>query len=183
MVKALEVEISALLSQYLETSETFDGDQVAELYCVPAIIVRGDGSIHCFQSREEIARFFQGVADTYQGEGATSGTMHDLEVVPIGERSALATVTWKNRRPDRSVARQFRNSYNVVRFAEGWRILAATAHLRPRRGSDRPVLVTASSVKPFGQRDESEACWSDRNAAPPISCSDGKKPSPGSGIR
>jgi hypothetical protein len=63
-------------------------------------------------------RFFQGVANTYQGEGTTGGTMHDLEVVPIGERSALAIVTWKNRRPDGSVARQWRQSYNVVRFDE-----------------------------------------------------------------
>ena len=55
--------------------------------------------------------------------------MHDLEVVPIGERSALATATWKNLRPDGSLAWQWRQSYNVVRFAESWRILAATFHL------------------------------------------------------
>ena len=129
MVKALEVEVSAFLNQYLETFTTFDGDQIAALYCIPTITMRGDGSIHSFQSRDEIARFFQGVADTYRGEGANSGTMHDLVVVPIGERSALASVTWKNHRDDGSVAREFRNSYNVVRFAEGWRILAATVHL------------------------------------------------------
>jgi hypothetical protein len=69
-----------------------------------------------------------GVVDTYRGEGAMSGTMHDLEVVAI-ERGALATVTWKNLRPDGSLARQWRQSYNVVRFAEGWRILATTFHV------------------------------------------------------
>ena len=128
-MKALEAEVSAFLNQYLETFVTYDRDQIAELYCVPSITMRGDGSIHCFQSREEIARFFQGVADTYQSEGATAGTMHDPEVVLIGERSALATVTWKNLRDDGSVARQWRQSYNVVRFAEGWRILVSTFHL------------------------------------------------------
>jgi len=91
--------------------------------------MRGDGSIHSFQSREEIARFFRGIADTYRGEGSKGSTMHDLEVVPIGERAALATVTWKNLRADGSVVRQWQQSYNVVRFAEGWRILAATFHL------------------------------------------------------
>ena len=96
--------------------------------------MRGDGSIHSFQSREEITRFFQGVADTYRGEGGIGGTMHDLEVVPIGERSALATVTWKNLRADGSVARQWRQSYNLVRFAEGWRILTATFHLSAASG-------------------------------------------------
>ena len=38
---------------------------------------------------------------------------------PIGERSTLATVTWKNLRPDGSLARQWRQSYNVVRLADG----------------------------------------------------------------
>ena len=133
MTKALEVEISAFLNQYDEAFTTFDGGQIAALYCIPTITMRGDGSIHSFQSREEIARFFQGVADTYRGEGGKSGTMHDLEVVPIGERSALATVTWKNLRADGSVARQWRQSYNVVRFAERWHILAATFHLSVTR--------------------------------------------------
>ena len=134
MVKALEVEISAFLNQYLEIFITFDADQIAAWYCVPTIAMGFDGSINCFQSREEITWFFQRVADIYQGEGAISGTMHDLEVVPIGGRSALATVTWKNRRPDGSVAKQFRMSYNVVRFDEGWRILAATVHLSAALG-------------------------------------------------
>jgi hypothetical protein len=79
-------------------------------------------------------RFFQGVADTYNGEGTKAATIHDLVAVPIGERSALATLTWKNLRADGSVARQWRQSYNVVRFAEGWRILAATFHLSAAPG-------------------------------------------------
>ena len=109
MTKALEGEISDFLDQYNEAWK-FDADQIAKLYCVPTVTVRGDGSIHCLQSHEQLAQFFQGVLDTYRGEGAIGGTMHDSEVVPIGERSALATVTWKNLRPDGSAARQWRQS-------------------------------------------------------------------------
>ena len=129
MAEALEVEMSAFLNKYNKTFATYDGDQIAKLYCVPTITMRADGSIHCFQSHDEIARFFQGVVDTYRREGAVGGTPHDVVAIPIGERSALATVTWKNLRPDGGVARQWRQSYNVVRFAEGWRILATTFHL------------------------------------------------------
>jgi hypothetical protein len=129
MPTALEREMAAFLNQYNETFATFDGDQIAGFYCVPTITVRGDGSVHCFQSREEIVRYFQGVANTYKGEETKAATINDLVAVPIGERSALATLTWKNLRADGSVARQWRQSYNVVRFAEGWRILAATFHL------------------------------------------------------
>jgi hypothetical protein len=134
MPTALELEMSAFLNRYNETFATFDGDQIAAFYCIPTITMRGDGSIHCFQSREEIVRFFQGVADTYKNEGTQAATIHDLVAVSIGERSALATLTWKNLRADGSVARHWRQSYNVVRFAEGWRILAATFHLNTAPG-------------------------------------------------
>jgi hypothetical protein len=134
MATALELEMSDFLNRYNETFATFDGEQIAEFYYAPTITMRGDGSIHCFQSREEIVRFFQGVADTYKGEGTKGATIHDLVAEPIGERSALATLTWKNLRLDGSVARQWRQSYNVVRFADGWRILAATFQLNAAKG-------------------------------------------------
>ena len=38
--------------------------------------------------------------------------------------------------PLASEEKQFRNSYNAVRFAEGWRILEATVHPSVRRESD-----------------------------------------------
>ncbi|QIG94809.1 MULTISPECIES: hypothetical protein [unclassified Bradyrhizobium] len=74
-------------------------------------------------------KFFQGVADTYKGAGTTGATATDLVAVPLGERSALATVTWRQLQAEGSLGRQWRQSYNIVRFVEGWRILAATFHL------------------------------------------------------
>jgi hypothetical protein len=134
MATALELEMSAFLNRYKEAFLTWDGDKIAEFYCVPTITMRADGSIHCFLSREEIVRFFRVVTDTYKGEATTGADATDLVAVPLGERSALATVTWTNLRADGSVARQFRQSYNVVRIAEGWRILAATVHLNAAKG-------------------------------------------------
>jgi hypothetical protein len=129
MVTALELEVQAFFDQYNEAFASIDGNRIASLYHAPTITVRGDGSIHCLRSDEELARFFQGVADTYQRDGYRSSTIHDFEVVAIGQRSALATLTWKMLRGDGSLIRQWRQSYNVVLLAEGWRILVATFHL------------------------------------------------------
>ncbi len=46
MATGLELEVSAFLNQYNEAFATFDGEQIAGLYCVPMITMRGDGSIH-----------------------------------------------------------------------------------------------------------------------------------------
>ena len=35
MAEALEVEISAFFNQYMELFATWDGDQIAKLYCAP----------------------------------------------------------------------------------------------------------------------------------------------------
>jgi hypothetical protein len=43
MAEALEVEMSAFLDEYNEAFATYDGDQIAKLYCVPTITMRGGG--------------------------------------------------------------------------------------------------------------------------------------------
>jgi len=134
MATALEHEIQSFFNQYNEAFASVDGNRIASLYHAPTITVRGDGSIHCLRSHEELARFFQGVADTYHREGSRSSTMHDTEVVPVGQRSALTTMTWKMLRADGSLMRQWRQSYNLVRLTEGWRILVATFHLSSEVG-------------------------------------------------
>ena len=129
MATALEQEMTAFLEHYNEVFKT-DGEQIAKLYSVPTITMRGDGSIHCFQTREEIAKFFQGVTDTYKREGTATATINDLTAVAVGERCTLVTLTWKNLRDDGSVSREWRQSYNIVRVDGGLRILASIFHLK-----------------------------------------------------
>ena len=123
-------EIHGFFEQYTKAFDSIDGNRIAQLYYTPTVTMRGDGSIHCLQSREELARFFQGVADTYYKDGYRSGTFKNLQVVPMGGKSALATMDWGLRRADGSIMREWRQSYNVVRVAGGWQILVSTFHVK-----------------------------------------------------
>ena len=129
MAKALEVEMSNFFGRQYDDAWKFDGDEIAKLYCAPTVTVRGDGSIHCLQSREEVARFFQGVLDTYRGQGFSGATMHDLVVISNRRSQRLGYHDLKMIRADGSPIREWRQSYNMVRIAEGWRILVSTFHL------------------------------------------------------
>jgi ketosteroid isomerase-like protein len=120
----------AFLGQYIRAFDSIDGARVAALYHEPCITMRGDGSIHCLQSREELARFFQGVADTYHRDGYRNSRFSNLEVTPIGGRSTLITVDWELLRQDGSPLRQWRQSYNLVRMDSGWQILVSTFHVQ-----------------------------------------------------
>ena len=61
---------------------------------------------------------------------STSTTTHkDLDVVRIGSRSALGTVTWELLREDESVLKTWRESYNLVLSSGGLKIFASTDHV------------------------------------------------------
>lgn len=124
----LEDEVRSFLESYNKAFRSIDGARIAPLYHSPCVTLRGDGSIHCLTSAD-VGPFLQGVADTYYREGYRDARFNMLQVVPIGGRSALVTVDWELLRDDGSVIRGWRQSYNLVRMKDGWRILVSTFHL------------------------------------------------------
>jgi ketosteroid isomerase-like protein len=123
-------DIRGFFEEYNNAFSSIDGTRIAALYYLPTVTMRADGSVHCLQSRDELARFFQAVADTYHREGYRNGRFKNLQVTPIGGRSALATMDWELQRGDGSVIRQWRQSYNLVRVGSGWQILVSTFHIK-----------------------------------------------------
>ena len=121
--------VRQFFEDYLRAFDSIDGARIATFYHAPTVTMRGDGSVHCLQSREELQRFFQGVADSYRLDGYSKGRFLKLDVQPIGGRSALATIDWQLLRVDSSVLRAWRQSYNVVHVDERWQILVSTFHV------------------------------------------------------
>jgi len=106
----LEAEVAAFLDKYMEAFGAFDGKAIAACYHVPVITLRGDGSIHCLTSEDELTNFFQTVADTYAREGSGSESRRsNLRVIPLGGRSALATMDWEMLRADGLIVMQGSN--------------------------------------------------------------------------
>lgn len=125
----LSDQIHKFFDDYNRTFQTADGAAIATFYHAPCLTMRGDGSIHCFQSRDEIAAFFQAVAEGYNREG-NGGDFQNLVVQPIGGRSVLSTMDWRLMRADKSLVRQWRQSYNLIRVDGRWQIFVATFHVQ-----------------------------------------------------
>ena len=128
--EAIREEVRKFLSDYDTAFQTFEGKNISPFYHAPCITVRGDGSVHCFQTRAEIEEFFHGVAQKYKSDGLGGGTFRDLEIQPIGNQCLLATVTWEQRRADNTILGTWRQSYNLVRVGKGLQMLAAIFHLK-----------------------------------------------------
>jgi hypothetical protein len=122
-------EIVGFFDDFVEAFGSFSGARIATRYLVPGVAVRGDGSIQYLQSRAEVEGFFQAAVDAYHRDGCRGIRFKDLDVVPMGGRSVLGTVTWELLGEEGSVLRQWRQSYNLVRVEAGWQILASTYHL------------------------------------------------------
>ena len=126
--RRLEDDVRNFLESYNKAFASIDGARIAALYHSPCVTLRGDGSIHSLTSND-LAAFFQNVANTYHREGFRDGRFKVLQVVPIGGRSALVTVDWELLREDGSLIRGWRQSYNLVRTKTGWQILVSTFHV------------------------------------------------------
>jgi ketosteroid isomerase-like protein len=121
--------VEAFLDDYVEAFTANDGARIARLYHAPCVTVRADGSIHSFQTESEAQAFFQRLADTYYRDGCRGWKYENLEVSPLGGRSAVATMDWQMQREDGSAIRRWRQSYNFVEIDGRLRILASTFHL------------------------------------------------------
>lgn len=88
-------DVKEVLDGYVRHWYAGEWSGVAALYHVPSITMRGDGSVHCFQSRRELEEFFHAVGAGYDTEGDLGpGRYHSLTIQRFGARSLLATLTW-----------------------------------------------------------------------------------------
>jgi hypothetical protein len=125
----LTSEINDFFNNYISGFDLVDGVAIAACYHAPSITMRGDGSVHVFQTSRELEVFFQGVAQKYFDEGAQTSRFNDLALHPIGSKSVLSTMEWQQLRVGGSVLRSWRQSYNLVCPSGRWQIFASTFHI------------------------------------------------------
>lgn len=126
--KSLEGRVAAFFDLFNDAFASFKGERVAALYHAPGIALRGDGAIEAMASSHQIATFFQAALDAYHREGCRKCAWRDLEVVAMGARAAVGTVTWALLDAAGATVRTWRQSYNLVLVDDGWRVYASTTH-------------------------------------------------------
>ena len=136
-------EFVAFFDRFVTDFTSFDGLTIATRYATPYLAIEANGSCRVFSDVDAVASYFQSVLEQYAARGVRSCRYHSLEVVPIGIRSALATVTWEMLRGDGSVEATWRESYNMQRTATGLKVSVSTDHLPVR--ADRYVSVRTRS--------------------------------------
>ncbi len=123
-----EKEITEFLQRYGDAFNRVAADEIAAMYHLPSLTVRGDGSIHVFAEVEEVREFMGTIAKTYFDEGNRASTFDELSVLPVGGQSAVASLRWTLKRDDGTPIREWRQTYNLIRSKDSWKFLLSTFH-------------------------------------------------------
>lgn len=121
--------IAGFFDRFDAAFATFDGARVAELYHVPHVALRGDGSVSCITRREGVAEFFQRALNDYRAGGCHRCTHRNLRVVALGDRSVVAAVTWELLDEAGAIRRTWRQSYNLIDVDGRLQVLTSTEHI------------------------------------------------------
>lgn len=128
----LPTEVQRFFDDFVVAFSAFSGPRIAQRYGVPYVAVDAQGRWRRFESTGGTGDYFEGVVAQYHREGCRSCRYRDLEVLGLGARGALATMTWELLREDGSVLSSWRESYTLVRGAEGRLAVAASVdHASP----------------------------------------------------
>jgi hypothetical protein len=121
-------DVIAFFEDYAARFDKRNWADFVSLYHEPCLTVRGDGTVKFFRSRAHVRQFFEGVANTWRGEGYHRFAVSNFDVMPVGKRSLLATLDWDMLRDDGSVIRKWRQSYQLIQVQEEWLVLTSTFH-------------------------------------------------------
>jgi hypothetical protein len=122
-------EIRHFFEVFCADFSEFDGALIAQRYATPYTSLNAAGTLQVFSTQEQISQYFQGFLNKYHEQGCRTCRFQELQVVPLGQMSALASLTWELLRNDQSVASTWRESYNLSRMCNELRIYASTDHV------------------------------------------------------
>ncbi len=126
-------EVLDFFQRYRAAFDALDGDAVADLWHVPCAIASshaGDahGGVTWWHDDAPMRANMRSLCDVYRSSGYARATFELLAITPLGPHHAFADVAWALRRADGSLLQAFRTGYQLIRSAQGLRVLLCIAH-------------------------------------------------------
>ena len=120
-------EFDSFFSQYAEQYMASDVDGISGVYEAPLLAVREGRAIH-LPDRTAVRDHLTELMAAYQKAGAARADIADINVMNLGNSSAMVTVNWRVIDAGGALVRDFHTTYQVLRVDAEWRILSYTNH-------------------------------------------------------
>ena len=128
MIGKADQKVIDFFDEFVGAFKSFDGSIVAQRYFQPFTAIHADETVQCMFTSSETASYFQGFLDDYYASGCRSCSYKDLEVVPIGATSVLATVTWELYDDDLRIVSSWRESYIIANLNKKLLVISSIDH-------------------------------------------------------
>jgi len=128
ILNELTITAKEFFTKYRTIFDKGDMKKFSTFFNEPFMSVRADGQIQSLLTNNDAELFFPQVIDVWKKEGYNSFTMCDFEVVKLGTSSMLVTFTWQMLDNNAYLIRQWRQSYNLIKKDDSWKVLLSTFH-------------------------------------------------------
>jgi len=123
----MPTEIRQFFERYRDAFNSLDGEAVATLYAVPSGIAQ-DGQYTHWPEFERIRDNMVALCTLYRERRYEAAEFEPGAFLQQGENYAIADLSWKINWSSGTAPWRFNTTYNLVRTAEGWRVLLCTAY-------------------------------------------------------
>jgi hypothetical protein len=119
-------EVEAFFASYRDAFNALDGDAVAALWHVPSGIAQGDGLTWWTEGAPMRANH-RALCEIYRQADYGRADFRLVHHEPLGPQHAFARIAWTLVRRDGSPLQAFGTAYQLMRSADGPRVLLCTA--------------------------------------------------------
>ena len=125
-------EIERFLLEYADALAAADGERVADLWELPALVMSDEGT-HLVTERREVVEFFSAAATQYREVGIASTRPEHLAVEHLSDRLTSADVRWLGIDAEGRPTEHRELSTYLLRTGEDGRLRIQVAVARPSR--------------------------------------------------
>lgn len=121
-------DIKEFFDRFVRDFSSFDGALIASRYQAPYLAVTSDAAVWECAAPSDLVEYFQSLLDKHSAEGVTHTKYESLEVTEIGRSCFLASVTWTMMNDAGDTVSNWRESYNLIKTADGLKIFTSIDH-------------------------------------------------------
>ena len=120
-------EISEFFERYRDAFNALDGNAVAEFYAEPSGIAQNGVYTH-WPQRQPVMENMNALCKLYRDRGFVRAGFEPHQFIAQGADYAVADVQWRIDWNNGQAPWTFKTTYNLVRTAQGWKVLLCTAY-------------------------------------------------------
>jgi hypothetical protein len=120
-------DFETYFTAYARAFDDFDADAITSYFCCPCTMVSAN-FVASLDSPSAIQRNVDGILGHHRAEGYHCARVSDFQTARQAENLAIVSVRWRVYKSDESLLWEWDNSYNLVDYGLGSKILVSTVH-------------------------------------------------------